>query len=478
MCLCAIGWEVPCTYAQKGPPQAERDAATAGIAGADGAARDAAAAVDVEVLLQRYGAKFSLWFTCEYDDPAGGVSPLRGRRVADPGRLADAAAFLAAVRGWLPEADVAADARRPEVIHIREKSLAGPGPLPLDRKVTVNVDGTVKDLMAAVARETGGAVDVSRGGVIGARPYDAAAPAKAAAADVTVRELLADAFPRNESRLIWTADAVRRDGAVVRSTVTPVAGAAPDPAVVRMERAAAEARRRAAVRVRLRPPAGWVTDAVRRGERPETQPWADGPRVSPVDGVLGDRRNDGAEGGKTFRHTVRRGQYVVVGLDTGEKGKDAATRGTIPLIYYHIRENAGAEEWKVEVTAWESRAAGEEGVADGAACWRVRVVLAGVSAVDVPDGVFDGTFRDLPPRPADVSTGPLTEAEVALSPRVAGARVYRAAYGRADGESHAVVVGVADSAEGLGRAVPLRPAQDWIRDGTPWVFPNTVLPPR
>ena len=73
MCLCAIGWEVPCTYAQKGPPQAERDAATAGIAGADGAARDAAAAVDVEVLLQRYGVKFSLWFTCEYDDPAGGV---------------------------------------------------------------------------------------------------------------------------------------------------------------------------------------------------------------------------------------------------------------------------------------------------------------------------------------------------------------------------------------------------------------------
>ena len=61
-------------------------------------------------LLQKYGARFSLRFTIEYDQTdQKKLSPLRGHYIDSPQEFENKSAFLDALKTWVPEADVKMD---------------------------------------------------------------------------------------------------------------------------------------------------------------------------------------------------------------------------------------------------------------------------------------------------------------------------------------------------------------------------------
>jgi hypothetical protein len=214
--------------AQNGPqtqPQTRPQTAPAVSATSPSAGR-----VDWFTLLEEYGEKFSLYFTVEEDQyqldkdgpkasPLDMISPLEFHFVLHPD-FKDKKAFLEALPTWVPEAQVTVDDANPNVIHIRERKLDRIKDQALDRKVTLKLDGTVKDLLLAIKDQTHGQLILNDGGLGGSLMYNTATPTHLDVKDVTYRTLLTKAIPP-QTRTIWKAVTVELEGQIVTLITLP-----------------------------------------------------------------------------------------------------------------------------------------------------------------------------------------------------------------------------------------------------------------
>jgi hypothetical protein len=199
-------------------------------------------------LLQSYGAKFALYFTIERDevdlratvkDAAGNpkrsaldshgvwLSPTAGR---------DASSFQQALQKALPEADVFVDEKLPNVVHIREKSLAARKNYALEEKTDFLFSGTTGELMREVKWHADWPLEEDYAYFVNEPHYDFRVLTQVYQKDATFRTILSAGALQWGGRVLWASRAVEKDGSLVvlvkLHVGTPAADAATDPATL------------------------------------------------------------------------------------------------------------------------------------------------------------------------------------------------------------------------------------------------------
>ena len=167
----------------------------------------------------------------------------------------------------------------------------------------------------------------------------------------------------------------------------------------------------------------------------------------PIDQLIDAKRNEGSDKGKTFHFSLNRRDYFFVGLNNGDKGKHPLEAGTTPLIYGQVRPDAKAQEWNLDVTIWEKKRD------KGEIAWRVKVFLRSTDGKDVDIEQFDGTWQESPVRYVDVASIAMDKTDISKASGVDKIQLAEIPYGKADAETHSVIVGIADDSSKLEKAI-------------------------
>jgi hypothetical protein len=185
----------------------------------------------------------------------------------------------------------------------------------------------------------------------------------------------------------------------------------------------------------------------------------------PIDQLIDATRNEGSDKGKVFHYSLKRGDYFFVGLNNGVKGKDPLEVGTRPLIYGQVRATTKAQEWNLDVTIWEKK--GDKGETG----WRVKLFLRCTDGKDIDVERFDGTWQEWPLRQVDVASVPMNESDLSKASGVDDIQLVEIPYGKADGETHSAVVGIADDSSKLERAIAIPTTRFMFKWANPVKYP-------
>jgi hypothetical protein len=186
-------------YAQKAPPQAEWEAATAGITGAEAGARDAPVelpeSVHWQTAVDRCGVAFGLQVSLERDElgnkpGANGGSRLGATFVRPAGPVKDGDDFVRQLPAWLPAGVVTVDPRVKGFVHVVERTLADDPAYMLGQKVSLKYEGTAGGLLKELERGSDGRVTKDATVIFPGPQFSYDTRVKVDVADVTYRELL------------------------------------------------------------------------------------------------------------------------------------------------------------------------------------------------------------------------------------------------------------------------------------------------
>jgi hypothetical protein len=158
---------------------------------------------------------------------------------------------------------------------------------------------------------------------------------------------------------------------------------------------------------------------------------------------------DPAAGGeaKTFTIPLQKGDYVFVGLDTGNKGKTEREKGVQFLQRARIDPETQAAAWELQITFQPPKDDQGAKTFEGTVAWRYGDT-SGVLRERI-----SGDWHSVVPADKEVKAIPIEKDDASKEVGVEGLTYYRIPFAEVDGEKHGLVVAITQDKDLFAKAI-------------------------